>query len=93
MNVAAWQKYVEASNAYIKKLERRLKQMNSQKQDFQRRIDHLQKNLKVADEVVDIVGYVVLISPPQPSHPTTSYSHQFVHTTDTHVFCRERNMI
>jgi hypothetical protein len=61
MNVAAWQKYVEASNAYIKKLERRLKQMNSQKQDFQRRIDHLQKNLKVADEVVDIVGYVVLI--------------------------------
>ena len=83
MNVATWQKYVEASNAYIEKLERRLKQMNSQKQDFQRRIDHLQKNLKVADEVVDIVGYVVLIS----SNPVVYiqsiprlHSHQFVHT-------------
>ena len=88
MNVATWQKYVEASNAYIEKLESRLKQMNSQKRDFQRRIDHLQKNLKEADTAMDIVSYVVV---DVLLHPYTSIPR--FHYTDTHVFCQERNMI
>jgi hypothetical protein len=58
MKASSWRKYVETSNAYIAKLEKRLKELESQKRDSHRRIDHLKKNLKVADNAMDLVSYV-----------------------------------
>ena len=79
MNQVAWDKYVNASNAYIAKLERRLKQMSSQNSDFQRRITNLQKNLKVADTGVDVVSYVAT-----RSHSNITNT-ELVHRTGTHT--------
>lgn len=82
MKASSWRKYVETSNAYIAKLEKRLKELESQKRDSHRRIDHLKKNLKVADNAMDLVSYVY-----RTEVYFNDYHNVIVNNTGMHAFC------